>query len=332
MLSVVRAPWYAPCGMRPVVCSLSCALFVGVLTQTVLRLGATARIASWVDIYMLSALVKVGQVRRALYRYQLLVGPLKAYQRRATHIPGGWTEGMAALHSSSGWLWDPLSNRAMRLNMHTAAVESHDSLFEAALAHARAFRVLRNTLPPPSPPAGDARQLSAEEKHIQHTPLQHTPLHTQKLDAQEHVMDADEEWVRDADEEWVQDTLGVLQEAAQGCDTVRALVVELGRRDGRTGKIGKDARLVWLPSSVKLCFLLVWCLWVCNAVVSVALVSVALVLCSLLVSQSSLCNAKSNNFLASPACIYPSLVRTNWEERKCEGGVWWRWFLLLWCV
>jgi len=50
------------------------------------------------------------------------------------------------------------------------------------------------------------------------------------LDAQEHVVDADEEWV--------QDTLRVLQEAAQGCDTVRALVVELGRRDGRTGKIG----------------------------------------------------------------------------------------------
>jgi len=71
------------------------------------------------------------------------------------------------------------------------------------------------------------------------------------LDAQEHVVDADEEhvvdadadeeWVQDtldADESWVRDSLRVLQEAAQGCDTVRALVVELGRRDGRTGKIG----------------------------------------------------------------------------------------------
>ena len=256
--------WYAACALLTLVCpllTLVCPLFVGVLTQTVLRLGATARIASWVDIYMLSALVKVGQVRRALYRYQLLVGPLKAYQRRATHIPREWTEGMAALHSASGWLWDPLSNRAMRLNMHTAAVESHDSLFEAALAHARAFRVLRNSLLPPSPPAGGARQLSAQETYaqetyvqqtpLQQTPLQQTPLHTQKLDAQEHVVDADEEhvvdadadeeWVQDtldADESWVRDSLRVLQEAAQGCDTVRALVVELGRRDGRTGKIG----------------------------------------------------------------------------------------------
>eukprot|EP00292_Cryptomonas_paramecium_P015530 CAMPEP_0113667794 /NCGR_PEP_ID=MMETSP0038_2-20120614/3639_1 /TAXON_ID=2898 /ORGANISM="Cryptomonas paramecium" /LENGTH=127 /DNA_ID=CAMNT_0000583459 /DNA_START=191 /DNA_END=571 /DNA_ORIENTATION=- /assembly_acc=CAM_ASM_000170 len=39
--------------------------------QTVLRLGPTPRIVSWVDIYMLSSMVKAGQWPRALRRYGL---------------------------------------------------------------------------------------------------------------------------------------------------------------------------------------------------------------------------------------------------------------------
>ena len=127
--------------------------------QTVLRLGPTPRIASWVDIYMLSALVKVGQVRRALYRYRLLVGDLAPYVPRAATARGvrasvgqgvggdamrrEWSVDLPARHTGSGWLWDPFSKRAIRLNMHTRALESHASFFEAALHHRRAFLQLR---------------------------------------------------------------------------------------------------------------------------------------------------------------------------------------------
>jgi hypothetical protein len=90
--------------------------------QTVLRLGPTPRIASWVDIYMLSALVKVGHVRRALYRYRLLVGELAPYVPRASSATGSaasaesagtgagrrmrhgeWSADMVARHTGSGW-------------------------------------------------------------------------------------------------------------------------------------------------------------------------------------------------------------------------------------
>ena len=203
----------------------SCLAHHSKCTQTVLRLGPTARIASWVDIYMLSALVKVRHVRRALYRYQLLVGSIAPYVRGPRHasthaigssdggrlVAGEWNERLAARHTGSGWLWDPLSKRAIRLNLHARALESHPSFFEAALSHRRAFQQLRNAFPPRAEGAGGALRAEDEDALID-----------------------------DADEEWVSEILSQLQQPAGGCNNVRALVVELGRRDGRTGKIGSE--------------------------------------------------------------------------------------------
>ena len=174
--------------------------------QTVLRLGPSARIESWVDIYLLSALVKVGHLRRALYRYELLVGSLAPYTPRASlHERGGagaWDASMTARHTGSGWLWDPFSQRSIRLNMHTRAMESHASFFDAALAHRRAFAQLRDA------------HVAAGGGH--------------------------EEDLEDGDERWVTQAVQVLQEPAGGCHGAKALVVELGRQDGKTGKIGSE--------------------------------------------------------------------------------------------
>jgi len=186
--------------------------------QTVLRLGPSARIAAWVDIYMLSALVKVGDVARAVYRYQQLVGPLSPYRGRATSqggLAGGavgageWSERWEARHTGSGWLWDPRGKRAIRLNMHRRALEAHPSFWQAALHHRQAFQAVeaeaRRAAPASGPPATRA--------------LERLP---------------------DADEDWAREALRALQHPVRGCSQARALVVELGRRDGRTGKIGTE--------------------------------------------------------------------------------------------
>lgn len=183
--------------------------------QTVLRLGPTPRIASWVDIYMLSALVKVGDVARAVYRYQQLVGPLSPYLGSATAraaqaqaggaaVAGEWSERWEARHTGSGWLWDPFSKRAIRLNMHRRALEAHPSFWQAALHHRQAFQALDAEARRAAPAAGGQKRLY------------------------------------DADEDWAREALRALQHPVRGCSQARALVVELGRRDGRTGKIGTE--------------------------------------------------------------------------------------------
>ena len=175
---------------------------------------------------MLSALVKIGHIRRALYRYQLLVGPLTPHVPRASSaVQAGrgdmkyddWNANVAALHTGSGWLRDPLTQRAMRLNMHTGALESHASFFHATVAHRRNFQRLR-----------DSRALSKSSRRSR--------AHAQG--EEEDGAEDGGEWV-DADEEWVAENLRALQYGG-GCEHARALVVELGRRDGKTGKIGNE--------------------------------------------------------------------------------------------
>ena len=209
--------------------------------DTVLRLGPTPRIASWVDIYMLSALVKVGQVRRALFRYQQLVGRLLPYSRPArpgrvaaaaaeqeqrVGLVGEWDARQEARHAGSGWLWEPSTKSAIRLNLHTQALESHPSFFQAAREHRRAFQHLRRA---------------------QHDGIAHAAPHPDPRGAlaaagggASHSSKAAESQVADADEDWARETLEGLQDGQERCWAVRALVVELGRRDGRTGKIGSE--------------------------------------------------------------------------------------------
>lgn len=198
--------------------------------ETVLRLGPTPRIASWVDIYMLSALVKVGEVGRALWRYEKLVGRLApdsnhATPQRATAAPpvlpvgvGASDASLWARHAGSGWLWEPRSKRAIRLNLHTQSLESHPSFFHAALQHREAFEHLRarnGVADAAQTPAGRPSAAAGSRKGT-------------------------EGQVADADEDWVRATLQALQYGQEDCSTARALVVELGRRDGRTGKIGSE--------------------------------------------------------------------------------------------
>ncbi len=46
--------------------------------------------------------------------------------------------------------------------------------------------------------------------------------------------------VADPDEGWVEEAVRRIQQPVGECHASRALVVELGRRDGRTGKIGSE--------------------------------------------------------------------------------------------
>mmetsp|Transcript_1581 Transcript_1581/g.4781 ORF Transcript_1581/g.4781 Transcript_1581/m.4781 type:complete len:423 (-) Transcript_1581:821-2089(-) len=155
--------------------------------QTVLRLGPNARIISWVEIYMLSALVKVGQSRRAILRYEKLVGPVDTQ-----------TDGSRELlvDATSGWITDHSSGRVFQINLNRKAIEVEKSFFEASLKTLRRMAARRMLL------------LQSSGSSLQ-------------------------------DEEWVQLQL-TLSQNPKKCKQARFLVIELGRRDGRTGKIGSE--------------------------------------------------------------------------------------------
>eukprot|EP00961_Rhodomonas_salina_P133387 1794742-Rhodomonas_salina.1 len=102
--------------------------------ETVLRLGPTARIESWVEIYMLSSLAKVGMWRRALYRYHGLVGALAPpphhITQQATVLPS----------PSSGWISDPAHGRVIQLGLASKSLEHAPSFFHVAQRHAAEWR------------------------------------------------------------------------------------------------------------------------------------------------------------------------------------------------